>query len=397
MGIIGFTSATKISILLGISLIALCFGALIGGYISDKIKTRYGQRAPLIFIGTLLASSFFLIIPLMTQYTKKLQVIYPLLLGIFVLLHLSLGAAYSPWLALVADLFKKEERTAAGISINIFSAIGAAIAAILFSKLIDIGQSWIIWIITGLVLLISGVFTTILIPKENYYFEVTEVENSQLRNVLGLIWNYGGVVWVLLLIVNLLWAFSSHLIETGVVDSLIERFIVSDTKASFSSNILMGVYIVILLFPALWLINKIGKIRASILTSLLYSVFCILLSTMQNFNAIFYIVFIGGACNILLSTLQIALPADIVPKNRVASFMGMFFVFGTAVKPLATFIQGLLLENKEVNTSLSNFGGYPWVFLIAAIVCISTIILLLGILQIEKNSQSTLDEKIKEK
>ena len=86
----------------------------------------------------------------------------------------------------------------------------------------------------------------------------------------------------------------------------------------------------------------------------------------------------------MLSTLQIALPADIVPKGREASFMGIFFVFGSITKPFATLIQGIILEGNEKNVSLSYFGGYPWVFLIAGICCFCSIILLLFVLKIKK-------------
>ncbi len=391
MGHIGFTSSTKISILLMSSLFALCLGTIIGGTISDSLRTKFGQRAPLILLGGSAGSFLFLLIPLVTQLVNKPNMIFGFLMLLFVLAHVSIGIAFAPWLALVSDLFKKEERTGAGVTINILSAVGAAIAVIIFSKLIDTELSWVIWIITGLTFGISVSIAVLLMPKRNPDYE----PKGQTRDILkipAIIWKYGGKPWILLLVTSSLWAFSSHLVETGIVDSLIERFSISDTKASLTSNILMGVYIVVLLIPIILMINRIGKVKASILASIFYGIFCIMLSTMDQFKSIYYIVIIGGLGNIMLSTLQIALPADIAPKGREASFMGVFFVFGSITKPFATLIQGTILEGNEKSISLSYFGGYPWVFLIAGICCFSTIILLFFVLKVKKLELKDKDE-----
>ncbi|MCK5046255.1 MAG: MFS transporter [Candidatus Heimdallarchaeota archaeon] len=386
MAQIGFTSSTKISILLMCSLFALCLGTIIGGTISDSLRTRFGQRAPPILLGGLGGSLLFLLIPIVTQLSNNLDLIFAFLLLLFILAHIFIGIAFAPWLALVSDLFKKEERIGAGISINILSAAGAAIAVLIFSKLIESKLSWIIWIITGLVFGSSVIATVLLVPKNKLDFEPIGQSKDVLK-IPTVIWKYGGKPWILLLLTGTLWAFSTHLVETGIVDSLIERFSISDTKASLTSNILMGAYIVVLLVPVILIINRIGKIRASILASIFYGIFCMMLSTMTQFQSIYYIVIIGGLGNIMLSTLQIALPADIAPKGREASFMGVFFVFGSIVKPFATLIQGIVLEGNVANISLSQFGGYPWVFLIAAICSFCSIFLLLLILNTKKSSK----------
>ncbi|NHJ04237.1 MAG: MFS transporter [Candidatus Heimdallarchaeota archaeon] len=375
LGVIGFTSATKISILLASALFALCFGAIFGGFINDKIRSRFGQRIPSIFLGTFIASCLILSIPIFTMYITNLTIIFYCLLVVFIISHLFLGAAYTPWLALVADLFKQKERTIIGIGINIFSAGGAAIATILFSLLIDERLSWVIWIITGIMLMFASIITSLLLPRKNPIHNV-RTKFTEVFRIPRIIWKFGGITWSLILIVNALWSFSSHLVETGLVDSLVSRFPVTETQASLASNILMGGYIIIFLFPTIWIINKFGKIKASIFTSIFYAIFCFLIAIMQNFSSMYYIALIGGISNIFLSTIQIALPADLVPKGREASFMGIFFVFSTAMKPFATLIQGFLLENNESQLSLNNFSGYPGTFMLASLICITTLVLL---------------------
>lgn len=382
---IGLNDELKTSSFLTAALIALCLGAAIGGILNDKIRSRFGQRIPSIFIGSLIGAIIILAIPFLTQLINNLDALYYLLLAAFIVSHLFLGAAYSPWLALVSDLFSKKERITACIAINIISAIGAAIAVIIFSVCIDKNISWLIWFIVGIVLLITTVITVILLPKRNPD-EKPEVKYRDMIQIPKVIWKYGGITWTLLLCVNAFWSFSSHIIETSLVESLKNRFNVTALMASISSNILMGIYIVILLLPIIWLINKLRKIKAGIVTSVVYSFFCFLLALQKNFNAIYFIMIFGAIGNILLSTIQIALPADIVPKGREASFMGVFFVFGTVMKPLATLVKGLLKGFYESSTIIA-IENYQSLFFLSSVICLLTIIFLTIILKKQKTQE----------
>jgi MFS family permease len=249
----------------------------------------------------------------------------------------------------------------------------------------------LIWIVTAVIFGVSALITSLLIPKTNT-LEKSNVKVTDIWKIPQTIWRLGGKNWILLLIVGCFWGFSSHLVETSIVDSLVKRFNIMDTKASLTTNILMGGYIILFLLPLIWSTNKIKYKWTSIITSGIYCLFCILLAILPKFNWIYFIVLFGGIGNILLSTLQIALPANRVPKGKEASFLGIFFVFGTILKPVATLIQGLILENKEANTNVGIFGGYPWVFLIAGLIMLLTIIPL-SLIQDKKNDIKNNKEK----
>ncbi|NHJ47109.1 MAG: MFS transporter [Asgard group archaeon] len=363
----------RISILLGCALASLCIGAILGGIFNDAMRTKFGQRAPAIFLGSIITSILFLIIPIVTNFLSNFTLIFVLLLVMFIVSHIALGFAYSPWLALIVDLFPKNKRFNASIAINILSAGGAAIAVILFSALVDNNLSWIIWLIAGGIFGLSAIITTIIIPKNNPE-QTTKMNISDIWKIPKTIWTLGGKEWILLLFIGGLWSFSSHLVEASVIDSLVIRFGVTDTEASLAANILMGVFIVILLIPIIWSSNRIGKIQSSIITCGIYGLFCLLLAIMPKFEWIYFIVLFGGIGNILLSTLQIVLPVNRVPKGKEASFLGVFFAFSTIMKPIATLLQGFLIKRNEYNKVITTFGGYPWIFLIAGIIVILTII-----------------------
>ena len=129
--------------------------------------------------------------------------------------------------------------------------------------------------------------------------------------------------------------------------------------------------------------RKKGKITISIYASVIYGIFCILLALIQDINTIYLVMIVGAIANILLSIIQIAMPADMVEKGKEASFYGIFFVFGTITKPIASLIQGFIIENNETNKTLWVWGGYPYTFLIAAFACLISIIFLLAIKQRE--------------
>ena len=127
-----FTSSIQISILLAVAIGSFCLGIVFGGIVNDSMRTKFGQRAPAILFGGLVASLGFLVIPLVTLFVNNTTTAFILLLIIFIIANLGLGGAFAPWLALVSDLFNKEERTYAGIAIIAFSAIGAIIAMLFF-------------------------------------------------------------------------------------------------------------------------------------------------------------------------------------------------------------------------------------------------------------------------
>lgn len=373
---VGLTS-NQLGILLAIMLTAVCLGAITGGIINDRQKIRRGRkkRAPIILLGGICSSAVFSIIPLITQKINALTTKFTvLIIGLF-LAKFALGIALAPWLALISDLFKRKERTWAGVAINAMGAGGAAIAMISFGRLMDNNLSWIIWVIISGALLSSTIITVLLYPKDR----PPELEiNKELpqENLTEKIKEYGKKTGLVILLTNTFWSFSSHLVEIGMVYSLVERFNIANTKAT-TAYLFMGVCSIVVAIPVILLINRAGKKRASVLASIAYGGFCIGLATLQHFQTIYYLIIIGGIGNMLISTLQLALPADEAPKNYEASFFALFFTFGTFIKPIASLIEGVMIEGKTSNTTFGLFGGYPWVFLIAGIIGILAAILLI--------------------
>ncbi|MBD3191684.1 MAG: MFS transporter [Candidatus Heimdallarchaeota archaeon] len=372
---VGLTN-NQLGTLLAMMLTAVCLGAIIGGIVSDRQKTKIKgkKRAPIILLGTISSSLIFFLIPLITQGLNEPRTQLIILIITLFLAKFVLGMALAPWLALLSDLFRKKERAWAGLTINALGAGGAAIAMISFGSLIDNKQSWIIWIIIGGALLGSTIIAVLLYPKEQPQESIISKELPQ-KNLKEKIKEYSKKTGIIILLTNTLWSFSSHLVEIGMIYSLVERFTITNTAAT-TAYLLMGVCSIVVAIPVILMINWTGKKRASILASIIYGGFCFGLASLKQFQAVYYIIIVGGIGNMLISTLQLALPADEAPKNNEGTFFALFFIFGTFIKPVASLIEGAIIEGKTTNITFRTFGGYPWVFLIAGIVGIVAAIIL---------------------
>ncbi|MCF2144447.1 MAG: MFS transporter [Candidatus Heimdallarchaeota archaeon] len=385
----GITSSIKESVLLAGALVALGVGTTSGGMLSDSLKHKF-TREQMLLLGAIVSCVFIFSLPLATNVVKEQQLRFSLIMLLLVLGHFFIGCAYAPWLAFFPELFNRNEKVAAAICVNFIGAFGAAIATVSFSRLIDKKIPWIIWLIIGGALLSTALLTAIFQPTRK------KMDKEQLETRIEVERENNGEIfakssWLLLFLVGSLWAFSSHLVETGLIDSLTKRFSVSNTMAAVSSNILMGGFVVFLLIPAFILTTKLEKISGSILTSGIYALFCLLLTVMKTFNWIYFIVLLGAFGNILLSIFQFTLPAESVPQGKEGTYLGLFFAFTSMAKPVATVIQGVILEGKESNETIKQLGGYPWVFLLAAAIMLVTIIPLV-LIKTKKKKKRVLGE-----
>lgn len=101
------------------------------GSLSDKVDTKIGKRMPFILLGTVLAITFMIIIP-MADHSKN----FPLFFISLGSALLSMGLYRSPAVALMPDLTPKPLRSKANAVINLMGAVGGIITLLLISLLI---------------------------------------------------------------------------------------------------------------------------------------------------------------------------------------------------------------------------------------------------------------------
>lgn len=112
------------------NVLALFLLPLFGG-LSDKTNTRLGRRTPYIIVGTAIAVTFMLFLPVFEQNTNLIM----FLIGLGVVL-LAMGSYRSPAVALMPDLTPKPLRSKANAVINLMGALGGVYTLVMIKILI---------------------------------------------------------------------------------------------------------------------------------------------------------------------------------------------------------------------------------------------------------------------
>lgn len=112
------------------NVLALFLLPLFGAF-SDRVNTKLGKRTPFIIVGTVIAVSFMMILPLADQMKN-----FPLFFVSLGVVLLAMSTYRSPAVALMPDLTPKPLRSEANAVINLMGAVGGIFALLAISLLI---------------------------------------------------------------------------------------------------------------------------------------------------------------------------------------------------------------------------------------------------------------------
>lgn len=104
------------------------------GTLSDKVDTRLGKRTPFIIVGTILAVTFMLLLPVADNAVNL-----PLFVGALFGALISMGLYRSPAVALMPDLTPNRLRSRANAVINLLGAVGGVYSLIMIKLLVGKG------------------------------------------------------------------------------------------------------------------------------------------------------------------------------------------------------------------------------------------------------------------
>ncbi|MFX0094244.1 MAG: MFS transporter [Candidatus Hodarchaeota archaeon] len=324
---------------LGAGAILYMIGALLGGTFSDDLRTRLGPRIPLIIVSSVLAG--FLMIfadPLLSVLGNGLPAYFLVFAGIFFLL----GTSASPWNALVSDLLSKERRAWSALVTASLTTIGVGAGILVIAPLIKNAQNTsLIWIICGLVLIISTIVSAILIPKVNPDFEPDATLPDLLKSPQYL-FSFGKGDFSQMFWISLLW---------GVASTTLSSFFAFYVRSSlgFPENDLTLFMIItaatglVVAIPAGFLCNFLGKANTGILASLTMALFFLILFLIPGYNGMILSSIMGGIAGMLLTTVGVALPADLMPEGKEGQFWSFILISRQVSAPLALALGGILI------------------------------------------------------
>ncbi len=105
------------------------------GTLSDKVDTRFGKRIPFIVVGTLLAVTFLMLLPIADE-----KVSLPLFIVALFAILISMGLYRSPAVALMPDLTPNKLRSKGNAVINLMGAVGGVYTLIMIKVLVKGGD-----------------------------------------------------------------------------------------------------------------------------------------------------------------------------------------------------------------------------------------------------------------
>lgn len=364
-----------------IATIVFMISLVVGGAISDDIRSRFGNRAPMILFGAIIAGIGYMSLPIFVGGTNMLLVVILCSL-VFIVINIGLGFALAPDYALISELFVKEERGWAGLGFAGIGLIGTGIGfglSIIASKTSPI-ESWInLCFLAGLTIIILGLLTFILIPKYNPPFPADGTISDILATPRYLFemgsGNSANRDFLLMFVIGILWGGGGY-----VIDTYFASFLGDLQSASFTTIVPANMLIVIGVMAALFagpvgiVIAKLGKIKSGMLGSIMLGFFTFIVaqSFMWSDNAIYSVTVILSAGTIFITAVNVSLPADLVPRGKEGQFMGLFLIAANLMTPVVGFVATLI----SVQYKTDVLGGFSTLFLLTTLLYFAAVFIL---------------------
>ncbi|MHA2364148.1 MAG: MFS transporter [Candidatus Hodarchaeales archaeon] len=355
---------------------------VVTGAISDNLRSeRFGNRVPMVLIGVFIVGFCYsmggILIPMFGNPLIPLFLVY---IG----KSIGFGFVFSPGQALVSELFTKEERGWVAIGLAFTGGFGSISGIVLQAVF---GQNYaIIMIIAGVMAIVFGIIMFTLTPKHNPSYPPTE--GGAIRDILNTpkyILFIGTASsqktdsetrstmknsFLFFFLVQMCWGAATYIISANF--ALFIGVLNDDPRynlglsATVGMIILMG-FAAIFAVPAGILINIIGKTKAGMVGSLLLGIATFIISQEFAWNifGVFLVIAIAGGGFIIIGSVSVALPADLVPKGKEGQFMGLFILARDFPTPLVAFLIAMIFNVGGETATLSN---YSTLFLITTVV-----------------------------
>ena len=331
----------------------------VAGAISDHTTFRWGRRRPYILIGTLFDFVFLAVLGLAGSY-------WVLFAG-YVLLQISSNVAHGPAQGFIPDLVPEDRRgVAAGVK-NLADMGGLVAASLVAGRLMGRQNPGVAFAIISLLLLVTLLITLFgakeepLVQKGAKPLAQTFAQN--VRDTLRIdARRYPDYFWLIA---------SRFLILLGIyaVQSFAQYFIgdvlQSPNPAQVTGDLLfsIGLALMVLVFPAGYLSDRIGRKRLNVFAGLLGAVGIFLLLFVTDYTRLMIFGSIIGAATGIFVSVNWALATDLIPKGEAGKYLG-FSNLATAGAGAVSRLGGPLID---LFNARQPGQGYSVLFVLACI------------------------------
>jgi Na+/melibiose symporter-like transporter len=311
---------TYLGILTLCGLLLAMFVQPVAGAASDRSWFRWGRRFPYIFVGVIVA---ILLLP-----GIGLAGSFAAIFVIYCLLQVAANTAQGPYQAFIPELVPPDKHgTASGVK-GLLEIIGGValvyIAGQFYSADNGIGGLWVVLAILQVVLLGTMLATVFLVReppvnsvgrKKPLLAAITHVFNKD-------VWKNSSFIWFLLSRLFVYMAFTT--IQQFALYYLRDVIGVTDpAEATARFTIVAVVCMVVVVWPAGYLSDKIGRKLLTAISGMLGALGIAIIAMTQEYNTILWAAGIIGVAMGIFNSTNWALATDFTPKNEEARYLGI--------------------------------------------------------------------------
>jgi len=347
-------------------------------FLSDNTKTKFGKRAPYIFIGGILSIVIFPLIAVVFILNAFVWFFIVVALLVF-----AMGVWRSPAITLMPDTTPKPSRIKANATINLIGHVGAilgAIIVIIISRLPgadDINSKWhlIPFTFTSFVLALVIVILFLKFPENKivseaeFDLEVGEQKCESHEMVINGLSRLDKINFgIIIAVVFFCWFAFSALFSWG---STYAMHILGDHSLWAIFSVVIGVTAIIAFLPSVWLIKQIGR-KWSVIFGLFVALCGITTAAFWGNNVglplLLPMLVLSGFGWGLMMVAAIPMFAEFSTQKNNGKMIGLYYFVS----------QGAMLLTANISGYLFRILGYEYYFTYAAVSLAIALIIALG-------------------
>lgn len=311
---------------------------------SDRLRSRWGGRLPIIVACMPLAALGFALIPLASQLDAGLAGF----MAVVIVMLIAMAAMRVPLFALMPDLTPPERRSTANGIINLLGGVGILIASLGLGWLYRIDRAGP-FVVAAVLLAVSTLLLAAALPKLTQRYAVSEpapagqeIPTNSFQMLMDLLADNWRALPLLLLAI-LFYTFGINAIETFF--SLYGRSVlaISEDQALMLLGVFFVTYIVASI-PAGMVGERFGR-RQTMTTGLLIMALLILGAfVLRSTPALLVVMPLGGAAWALVNTNALPVVLAMSTPGHAASAVGLFYATTTLASILSPVVNGWFID-----------------------------------------------------
>ncbi|MHB8105146.1 MAG: MFS transporter, partial [Dehalococcoidales bacterium] len=339
--------------------------------ISDCFNFRYGRRIPFIFVG--------IIVVLLLLPGIGLAGSFAVIFIVYCLLQVAANTAQGPYQAFIPELIPADKRGTASGYKGLFELAGG-VAFVLFaghyySSGSGSGGLWLVLGVLSIVLLGAMLATVLLVHEPPVHITTKRSPLATLSHVFSKdAWKNRSFVCFLLSRLLVYMAFTTiQQFALYYMQDVVGVANPSEATASFLVIAVVGMLVVV--WPAGYLSDKIGRKLLTAISGLLGAIGIGVIALSHEYNTILWAAGIIGVAMGIFNSTNWALATDFAPKNEEARYLGIANMATAGGAVLARVI-GPAIDFFNNRSALS---GYTFMLMACVVYFVAGAALVIGI------------------